>query len=153
MVRGTLSGLLMPLAVGGGNKRALAPLLVLLLAGMVGGAFAGILIPLRLALEAVEDRSDRLLARGMASSDVDELLGGSRALVSQLMEQGLVGGPRQEGSYDVDVSDVGQLVALSGEAPNVSTKVFSGLLSAVFEIPWVPRMVGCALEVSHEDLF
>ena len=30
---------------------------------------------------------------------------------------------------------------------------FSSLLSAVFEIPWVPRMLVRALEVSHEDLF
>jgi hypothetical protein len=37
-------------------------LLVLLLERMVGGTFAGIRVPLCLALEAVEDRSDRLLA-------------------------------------------------------------------------------------------
>ena len=30
---------------------------------------------------------------------------------------------------------------------------FSGLLSAVFEVPWVPRMRVCVLEVLHEDLF
>ena len=70
------------------------PLLVLLLAGTVGGAFAGILVPLCLALEVVKDRSDRLLARGVAGGDVEELLGGSRALTSQLMDQGLIGGSR-----------------------------------------------------------
>ena len=32
-------------------------------------------------------------------------------------------------------------------------KGFFGLLSAVFEIPWVPRMLVHALEVSHKDLF
>ena len=51
-----------PLAVGGGYERALAPLLVLLLVGTVGGTFAGVLVPLCLALEAAEDRSDCLLA-------------------------------------------------------------------------------------------
>ena len=56
--------------------------LFFLLAGMVGGTFAGILISLRLAFEAFKDRSDCLLARGMASGDVEELLGGSRALTS-----------------------------------------------------------------------
>ena len=71
-----------PFGVGGGHKLALMPLLVLLLAGVVGRAFAGVLVPLRLALEAVKDRPDRLLARGMASGDVEELLGGSRALTS-----------------------------------------------------------------------
>ena len=62
MVWGTLDGLPTPLVVGGGHKRALVPLVVLLLAGIVGGAFIGILILLRLAFEAVEDRSDRFLA-------------------------------------------------------------------------------------------
>ena len=69
------------------------------------------------------------------------------------MNQGLTGGPRQEGPYDVGVGDVGQLVALSGEAPNVSMKGFPGLLLIVFEIPWVPKMLVRALEVPHKDLF
>ena len=58
------------------------PLLVLLLGKTIGGAFTGVLIPLRLALEAVKDRSDCLLTRGMAGGDVEELLGGSWALTS-----------------------------------------------------------------------
>ena len=53
---------------------------------MVGGAFAGVLVPLRLALGTVENRSNRLLARGMAGGDVEELLDGSWALVSQLVK-------------------------------------------------------------------
>ena len=53
----------------------------------------------------------------MAGGDVEELLGGSRALTSQLVNQGLAIGPRQESSYDVSVGDVRQLVALPGEAP------------------------------------
>ena len=71
-----------PLAVGDGHERALAPLLALLLVWAVGGAFTSVLVPLRLALEAVKDRLDRLLTRGMAGGDVEELLGGSRALTS-----------------------------------------------------------------------
>ena len=69
------------------------------------------------------------------------------------MNQGLIGGPRQESSFDVGVSDVGQLVALPGEALDVPIKSFPELLSVVFEIPWVPRMHVCALEVSHKVLF
>ena len=68
MVWCTLRGLPAPLAVGGGHERALAPLLVLLFVGTVGGAFAGVLILLCLAFEA--------------GGDVEELLGGSWALTS-----------------------------------------------------------------------
>ena len=81
MDRGTLSGLLTLFVVGGGHEQAPMPLPVFLLAGMVGGAFAGVLVPLCLALEVVEDRSDYLLARGVAGGDVEDLLGGSRTLM------------------------------------------------------------------------
>ena len=50
----------------------------------------------------------------MAGGDVQEFLGGSRALASQLMHQGLTSCPRQEGPYDIDVGDIGQFVALPG---------------------------------------
>ena len=74
MVQGTLGGLLTPLVVGGCHERALASLLVLLLAGMVGGVFIGVLVPLRLAFKAVKNCPDRLLAQGMADGDVEVLL-------------------------------------------------------------------------------
>jgi hypothetical protein len=57
------------------------PLLVPLLLGAVGGSFVSILVSLRLASGMVENHSDCLLARGMASGDVEEFLGGPRALV------------------------------------------------------------------------
>ena len=82
VVRSTLRRLPAPFAVGGGHERALTLLLILLLARMVGGPFASILVLLCLALEVVEDRSNRLLTRSMAGGDVEELLGGSRALTS-----------------------------------------------------------------------
>ena len=68
------------------------------------------------------------------------------------MNQGLAGGPREESSYDISVDDVRQLVALPREALDVPTKGFSGLLSAVLEVSWVPRALVCALKVLHEDL-
>ena len=119
MVQGTLHGLSAPIAIGDGHERALVPPLVLLLDRTVGGAFAGILIPLLLAFEAVEDHFDCLLARGMAGGNVEELLGGSWALTPQLVNQGLVGGPRPESSYNVGVDGVRQLVALPREALDV----------------------------------
>ena len=62
VVRGTLGGLLSPLAVDGGDERALVLLLVLLFVGTVGGAFIGVLVPLCLAFEVVKNCPDRLLA-------------------------------------------------------------------------------------------
>ena len=94
MVRSALHGLLTTPTVSGGHERALAPLLVLLLAETVGGTFAGLLVLLRLAFKAVENSPNCLLTRGISGGDVEELLSGSWALTSQLMNQGLVGSPR-----------------------------------------------------------
>ena len=68
--------------VDGSHERALVLLLVLLLDRTVGGAFVGVLVPFRLALEVVQDRSARHFTRGMAGDDVEELLGGLWALAS-----------------------------------------------------------------------
>ena len=81
MVQSALHGLPTTPLFGGGHELALTPLLVLP-DRTVGGAIAGVLVPFRLALETVKDRSDRLLTRGMASGNVEELLGGLRALMS-----------------------------------------------------------------------
>ena len=89
----------------------------------------------------------------MAGGDVQEFLGGPRALAPQLVNQRLAGCPKQEGSYHVGVGDVRELVALPGEVSDVPTKSFPRLLLIVFEIPWIPRTRVCALEVSPEDLF
>ena len=47
------------------------------------------------------------------------------------MNQGLVGGPRQEGFDDIGVGDVKQLVALPGEVSNVIVESFLELLLAI----------------------
>ena len=82
VVRSALRGLPTTPAVYDGHKRALGPLLFLLLGGTIGGAFADVLVSPRLAFEAVEDRFDRFFARGVAGGDVEEFLGGSQALAS-----------------------------------------------------------------------
>ena len=71
-----------PLAVGNGHELSLTPLLVLLLVGAVGGTIASVLVLLHLGLGTVKNCSDRLLARGVAGGDVEELLGGLWALTS-----------------------------------------------------------------------
>ena len=67
------------------------------------------------------------------------------------MNQRLAGSPRQEGSYNVSVGDVRELIALPGETPDVPSEGLTSLLSAVLEVPWVPRALVCALEVPHKD--
>ena len=71
----------------------------------------------------------------MAGGDVQEFLGSSWALASQLMNQRLAGSPGQESSYNVGVGDVRKLIALPGEAPDVPTEGLTGLLSVVLEVP------------------
>ena len=68
------------------------------------------------------------------------------------MNQRFVGCPRQEGSYHIGIGDVRELVALPGEASDVPSEGLTGLLMAVLEVPWVPRVLVCALEVLHKDL-
>ena len=68
------------------------------------------------------------------------------------MNQGLIGHPRQEGSYHVGVGDIRELIALLGEVIDVPMEDLIGLLMVVLEVPWVPRALECALEVPHKDL-
>ena len=67
------------------------------------------------------------------------------------MNQRFTGCSRQEGSYHVGISDVRELVALPGEAPDVHVEGFIDLLAAVLEVPWVPGALVRALEISHKD--
>ena len=68
------------------------------------------------------------------------------------MHQGLTSRPGQEGSYHIGVDDVSELIALSREAPDVPTEGLIGLVSAVLEVPGVPRALICALDVPRKDL-
>jgi hypothetical protein len=60
VVRSALDGILLALSLGGGHERAPVPLLVLLLARTVGGAFASVLVSLRLASRSVINRPNCL---------------------------------------------------------------------------------------------
>ena len=48
------------------------------------------------------------------------------------MDQGLAGGPGLEGSDDVGVDDIRQLIALAGEASDIFAESLSGPLSTIF---------------------
>ena len=54
----------------------------------------------------IEDRSDCLLARGIVRGDVEQVTGGMGLLVAKLVDQGLVGHPREECANDVHVDDI-----------------------------------------------
>ena len=63
VVRSALHGLSATFAVDSGHKRVVTLLLLILPFGRtIGGAFAGTLVSPCLAIEAIEDRSDRLLS-------------------------------------------------------------------------------------------
>ena len=68
------------------------------------------------------------------------------------MNQRLEGSTEQEGSYNIGVDDIRELITLLGEAPDVPTEGLTGLLTVVLEVPWVPRALLCALEIPHKDL-
>ena len=68
------------------------------------------------------------------------------------MNQSLVGSSGQEGSNNVGVDDVRELIALPGEAPDVPMEALISLLTAVLEVPWVPRVLVCNLEIPHKNL-
>ena len=67
----------------------------------------------------VEDRSDRFLARGMVSGDVEQVVVGMGLQASKLVDQGLAGCPREECTNDVRIDDIREGVASLGEATDV----------------------------------
>jgi hypothetical protein len=56
----------------------------------------------------------------------------------------------EEGVHDPRVSDARELGTMLGKAPYEVPEQFAGLLSAPPQVPGVPRVHMCALEVPHE---
>ena len=72
-----------------------------------GGALVLILaIGLAFVPASVEDCYDCLLARGMVRGDVKQVAGGTGLHTAKLVDQGLVGRPREERADDVNVNDI-----------------------------------------------
>ena len=59
-----------------------------------------------------EDCPDRLLTGGMVRGDVEQVTGGTGLHTAELVDQGLVGCPREERADDVRVDDIRKGVAL-----------------------------------------
>jgi hypothetical protein len=68
-------------------------------------------------------------------------------LATQLADQVTIEGTGEERSDDVGVDDFGDLNVLLGEPTNVFTQALVLLLSTTLEIPRIPRVHVCALEV------
>ena len=68
---------------------------------------------------SVEDRSDRFLAGGVVSGDVEQVTGGIGLQTTKLMDQGLIGCPRVECADDVHIDDIREGVASLGEPTDV----------------------------------
>ena len=104
VVRQPLLGLLAR-AIGRSDHRGVvrsAPILFVLLAPLCGGALVLVhALGLAFVPASVEDRSDRLLAGGVVSGDVEQVVGGMELQTSKLVDQGLVGRPREECADDV----------------------------------------------------
>ena len=61
---------------------------------------------------SVEDRSDRLLVGAMVSGDIKQVAGGTGLQTAKLVDQGLIGCPREECTDDVRIDDIRKGVAL-----------------------------------------
>ena len=68
-------------------------------------------LSLALVLASVEDCSDCLLARGVVYGDIEQVAGGMGLQAAKLVDQGLVGCPREECADDVHVDDIRKGVA------------------------------------------
>ena len=115
VVRQALLGLLAH-AVSYGDQCGVgwsAPILLVLLAPLCGGALALVLaLGLALVLTAAEDNPNHLLAGGVVHGDVEQVTGGMRLQIAKLMDQGLIGCPKEERADDVHVDDIRKGVAL-----------------------------------------
>jgi hypothetical protein len=92
-----------------------------------------------------------LLIDGVLGGDIQELPHRVWGLVVERMDEGLAGRAANEGIDDIDIDDVGELIALLGEALNVLLESLVGPLPIVAEIPGVPWVGVGTLEVADED--
>ena len=90
-----------------------ASILLVLLAPLCGGALVLVLaFGLALVPASAKDRSNRLLGGGVVRGDVEQVTGGTGLHTAELVDQGLVGCPREERADDVRVDDIRKGVAL-----------------------------------------
>ena len=67
---------------------------------------------LAFVLGSIEDRSNRLLTRGVVCGNIKQVAGGMGLHTTELVDQGLAGCPREERADDVHIDDIRKGVAL-----------------------------------------
>jgi len=98
----------------------LAPILLVLIAPLRGGALILVLVlGLALVPASIEDRPDCLLTGGMVSGDIEQVVGGTGLQATKLVDQGLIGRPGEECTDDVRVDSIRERVASLGEPIDV----------------------------------
>jgi hypothetical protein len=126
----------------------LAPLVLLL--GLLGlAALCGRIVHV-LAFLPVEDRPHRLLTRGEAGGDVEQLIRVDRRAAPELTHEGPACGALEEGVHDLGLGHTLELRAALGEAPYEVPERLVGLLGARAQVPGFSRVHVRALEVPHE---
>ena len=108
-------------------------------------------LSLDFVLASAKDRSDRLLARGVVSGDVEQVAGGTGLQAAKLVDQGLTVRPREEHADDVCIDDIREGVASLGEPMDVIPQELAGLLLVALEVLGVSRADIRPLEISNED--
>jgi hypothetical protein len=83
---------------------------------------------------AAEVGLDGFLTGGVLGGNVQELPRRARGLMAEHMDDLLAGHASDEGMDHVDIGDVGELIALPGEALNVLPEGLVGILLVVAEV-------------------
>ena len=109
VVRQALLGLLAR-AISCGDQHGVGlsvPILLVLLAPLRGGALILVLaLGLALVPAFTKDCSDHLLTEGMVHGDVEQVAGGTGLQIAELVDQGLIGYPREECANNVHIDDI-----------------------------------------------
>jgi hypothetical protein len=89
----------------------------------------------------------------LVHGDVLVVASGAWLPTAKLVNEVLVGGPRDERDDNVCVDDVREGIALLGEPANVVLQGLARILFAALEVPGVSRVQLRLFEIPDEDLF
>ena len=120
---------------------------------MVGGAFVGVLVPLRPASRAIENCSNRLLIGSVVGRDVEKFLEVCGPLRPNLWTRDSLVVPDRKAPMTSASATLGSSLHYREKHRMYSRRVSPNLCRQFFKSQGVPRACVSALEVPHEDLF